>query len=284
MIQEKAKNPLPDIPQSGLPPVFVINRPKDTQRRQDMQDRLSPLGIEPVFFPAIDGYALEIDTLEDYDGEKRRRYFGKDLRPGEIGCLLSHRAIYEKMLAEDIDQAVVLEDDVFLEDDFRTTLEDIQRLDLDWDIIRFVGHGKVFDIGYRQLAALQNGYHISRVPTSPSGAYSYMLTKKAAKTLLRFMQRNWVPVDIVHSRSWETGLETLLVQPSPVTPDLEGPSTIGDARFEKKQEITGLTKLVHPFYRFWYKLSNGSGKRLVYLVTGPRDRKTQARLRTTGKQ
>ncbi len=268
---------------SGLPPVFVINRPKDTQRRQDMQDRLEPLGIQPEFFPAIDGYALDIDTLPDYDGEKRRRYFGKDLGPGEIGCLLSHRSICEKMLTENIDRAVVLEDDVFLEDNFKTVLEDIQRLDLDWDIIRFIGHGKVFDIGFRQLAQLQNGYHITRVPTSPSGAYGYILTIKAAKTILRFMQRNWVPVDIVHSRSWETGLETLMVQPSPVTPDLEGPSTIGDARFERKREISGLTKILHPFYRFWYKLSNGTGKRLMYLLTVPKDRRTQDRL-LTGKE
>ncbi|PHQ69030.1 MAG: hypothetical protein COB93_09075 [Sneathiella sp.] len=260
-----------------LPPVFVINRPKDADRRTDMEERLGRVGVFPEFFDAVDGYALDINTLPDYDREKRRRYFGKDLGHGEIGCLLSHRSLYQKMVDENIERAVILEDDVFLDRSFRQVLEDIQRVDLNWDVIRFVGHGKVFDVGYRRLASLSSPYWLTRVPTSPSGAYAYMLTQNAAKTFLRFMQKNWVPVDIVHSRAWETGLETLLVHPSPVTPDLVSPSTIGDARFDKSPAISGLTKFLHPFYRFWYKLSNGAGKRLLYILTGPKDRKIQRR-------
>ena len=256
----------------ALPPVFVINRRKDTRRRADMTERLAKVGISPVFFDAVDGYQLDIATLPDYDREKRRRYFGKDLKAGEIGCLLSHRKIYEKMVAENIATAIVLEDDVYLADDFRTVLEDIQQTRLDWDLIRFVGHGKVFDNGFRLLARLGHGYSITRVPTSPSGAYAYLLTLRAAKKLLQFMQKNWVPVDIIHSRAWQTRLETLLVHPSPVTPDLDGPSTIGDARFDKTMNISGRTKIVHPFYRFWYKLSNGTGKRLLYMLTWFKDK------------
>ncbi|MFC4271207.1 hypothetical protein GQF03_12445 [Sneathiella chungangensis] len=264
-------------PSNGLPPVFVINRSKDIQRRTDMTERLAKVGVTPIFFEAVDGYQLDVDTLPEYDREKRRRYFGKDLKAGEIGCLLSHKRIYEKMVAEDIPQALVLEDDVFLADDVKSVLEDIQETSLPWDLIRFVGHGKVFDIGYRRLCELRNGYSITRVPTSPSGAYAYLLTRKAAKRLLYFMQKNWVPVDIVHSRSWQTGLETFLIHPSPVVPDLEGPSTIGDERFDKAKQIKGLTKLLHPFYRFWYKLSNGAGKRLLYLTSWFRDRKYTAK-------
>ena len=238
-----------------------------------MVERLGKVGLTPTFFEATDGYQLDIPNLADYDGEKRRRYFGKDLKAGEIGCLLSHRAIYEKMVAENIPKALVLEDDVFLADDFRDVLQDIQKTTVPWDLIRFVGHGKVFDIGYRTLAPLNHGYSITRVPTTPSGAYAYLLTLKAANRLLHFMQKNWVPVDIIHSRVWQTRLETLLIHPSPVIPDLEGPSTIGDERFDKAKHIRGFTKLLHPLYRFWYKLSNGAGKRIHYLLTWARDRK-----------
>ncbi|WP_339633469.1 glycosyltransferase family 25 protein [uncultured Sneathiella sp.] len=256
-----------------LPPVFVINRLNDDHRRADMTERLAKVGLSATFIEAVDGYQLDIDNLPEYDREKRRRYFGKDLKAGEIGCLLSHKKIYEKMVAENIPRALILEDDVFLADKFKDVLEDIQRTSLPWDLIRFVGHGKVFDIGFRRLAALRHDYSITRVPTSPSGAYAYLLTLGAANRLLRFMQKNWVPVDIIHSRAWQTGLETLLIHPSPITPDLDGPSTIGDERFDRAKQITGLTKLLHPFYRFWYKLSNGVGKRLVYLLTWFRDSK-----------
>jgi glycosyl transferase family 25 len=264
---------VPLNPNSDLPPIFVINRQSDTSRRGDMTERLAKVGLTPTFFPAVDGYKLDIPNLPDYDGGKRRRYFGKDLKAGEIGCLLSHRAIYQRMVDENIERAVVLEDDVFFADDFRAVLEDIQKTELPWDLIRFVGHGKVFDLGFRKLASLRHGYSITRVPTSPSGAYAYLLNKAAAQRLLQMMQRNWVPVDITHSRAWETGLETLLIHPSPATPDLDGPSTIGDERFDNTKRITGITRLLHPFCRFWYKLSNGVGKRVLYASSWFRDRK-----------
>ncbi|MEH6524534.1 MAG: glycosyltransferase family 25 protein [Sneathiella sp.] len=260
-----------DTIKETFPPVFVINRSKDTHRRSDMTDRLGEVGISPIFIEAVDGYALDILNLPDYDREKRRRYFAKDLGHGEIGCSLSHRKIYEKMIDENIASAVVFEDDVFVKNNLKEVLEDIKNTKLSWDLIRFVGHGKVFDIGYRPLVKLRNQYSIARVPTSPSGAYAYILTKKAAKTLVSYMQKNWVPVDIIHSRAWETKLDTFLVHPSPVTPDLISPSTIGDDRFNKRSKITGGTKLLHPFYRFWYKLSNGVGKRLLYMTTRRRD-------------
>ncbi|MEH6478199.1 MAG: glycosyltransferase family 25 protein [Sneathiella sp.] len=262
---------MPDTVKETFPPVFVINRRKDKHRRSDMTERLGKVGITPVFFEAVDGYALDLMNLPDYDGEKRRRYFAKDLGHGEIGCSLSHRKIYEKMVDENIASAVVLEDDIFVEDNLKNLLEDIRNTNLPWDLIRFVGHGKVFDIGFRPLVKLRHQYSIVRVPTSPSGAYAYLLTQKAAKTLISFMQKNWVPVDIIHSRAWETKLDTFLVHPSPVTPDLVSPSTIGDDRFDKHSRITGVTKLLHPFYRFWYKLSNGAGKRFLYLSTRQKD-------------
>ncbi|USG61868.1 glycosyltransferase family 25 protein [Sneathiella marina] len=269
---------MPEPDNEILPPVFVINRCKDTHRRSDMIERLGKVGISPVFIEAVDGYALDIKNLPDYDGEKRRRYFAKDLGHGEIGCSLSHRKIYEKMINENISSAIVFEDDVFVEDNLKDLLEDIHNTNLPWDLIRFVGHGKVFDIGFRPLLKLRHQYSIVRVPTSPSGAYAYMLTQKAAKTLLGFMQKNWVPVDIVHSRAWETRLDTFLIHPSPATPDLISPSTIGDDRFDKQSKITGVTKLLHPFYRFWYKLSNGVGKRFLYLSTHRNDVKMARKL------
>lgn len=264
-------------PNHPLPPVFVINRAQDTARRAEMTERLAKIGITPTFFPAVDGYRLDIHSLDAYDSRKRRRYFGKDLKPGEIGCLLSHRGIYEKMLAEDIAAAVVLEDDVFFADDFVAVLEDIFASTVPWDLVRFVGHGRVFELGYRPLAFLRGGYSLVRVPTSPSGAYAYLLTKRAAARLLSLMQRNWVPVDIVHSRVWETRLETLLVHPSPVTPDLDGPSTIGDERFDKGDTLTGIDRALHPFCRFWYKISNSVGKRLQYHASWLRDRRRRPR-------
>jgi hypothetical protein len=87
------------------------------------------------------------------------------------------------------------------------------------------------------------------------------------------MQKNWVPIDTLQGRCWETGLETLVVHPAPLYPDPQAESTIGDARFDKTVCLTGIKKVLFPLNRAWFKLSESLGKRFVYLGAYFRDKK-----------
>ena len=255
----------------AFPPVFVINLEKSADRRAAMAKVLNPLHISYTFFNAVNGHALDIDSLPVYDKPRRRLYFGRDLSNGEIGCLLSHRAIYQHMVDTNIDRAIVLEDDVSIEPNFPQLVREILQSPVQWDLIRFLAYDKVQKIG-RDIFTLPTKPHtLARIPTTSGGAYGYMLTQHAARELLRHMQKTELPVDILHSYVWRTGLETFILRPSPIAADLYNESTIGLSRYDKKSQLTGWQKAVYPFTRAWHKFSELVSKRTSYWMAWPRD-------------
>lgn len=246
------------------PKIYVINMKTSKARREKIKARLDALELPFEFFDAIRGADLDYKNAAYYNRAKRLKYFGRDLLPGEIGCLLSHRGVYEKMVEDNVDVALVLEDDVTIADDFKATLENIMQQEKNWDVLRFLGNKKPFSKGYRKLEAIDARHNFVRIPTVPGGAYGYILTLNAAKKLIEHTQSNWCPIDTMHGRVWETGLETFAVYPSPIYVDQEQETTIGDERFDKTLQISGLQKALYPFNRAWFKLVEGIEKRQSY--------------------
>ncbi|MCB9989177.1 MAG: glycosyltransferase family 25 protein [Rhodospirillales bacterium] len=260
-----------------LPPIFVINMAKDTDRRDGINARAQNVAVELTFIEAINGREMsDTDIAAVYDSAKRKRYFGRDMTKGEIGCLLSHRNIFEKMVKEDIPLAVILEDDVIFEPDFKDALTALAQSSRKWDVIRFLGSEKIYKRGCRKIAPLGNTrYQYARLPTAPGGAHGYLLTRNAAEIMLKHMQRNWIPIDTLQGRTWETGLETLVLYPAPLFPDPAAATTIGnDERFDKTVKLTGLPRLFYPLTRAWYKLEDTIGKKRIYWGSYLRDKKT----------
>lgn len=255
-----------------FPRVFVINLPRDTDRRHAMAARLDAIGISHEFVDGVDGATIDLDTTPFYDGAKRRRCYGRDMTANELGCLLAHRKIFEKMVAENMEHAIILEDDVVFEADFPDVIRALIKSPVPWDVIRFLGAGKIYERGCRIIAPLVGNYALARLPTTPGGAHAYLMTQKAARVMEAHTRVNWVPIDTLQGRCWETGLETLVVHPAPLGTDPAAGSTIGDQRFDKTVRLVGWAKRFYPVTRFWFKLCEGLGKRYVFWSAWFRDR------------
>ncbi len=255
----------------NCPPVFIINLPEDTDRRKIMQERLEPTGVPYEFIEAVNGREFDLANTPAYNRKKRLRYFGRDMIGGEIGCLLSHRNIYEKMDRENIPFAAILEDDVVFEPEFKDVLCALVETKVPWDVVRFLGSKKVYARGCRKIAPLLGQYWTARLPTAPGGAHGYVLTLKAARVMLKHMKTNWVPIDTLQGRIWETGLETLVLHPAPLHIDESAETTIGDSRLDKTLQIEGWQKKLFPLFRAWFKIYENIGKRYVYWSAWPRD-------------
>ncbi len=241
--------------------IFVINLQSSAERRKDIQSQLEKLGLPFEFFNAVDGKTLTEEDLSAYDGRKRRLFFGKDLSRGEIGCLLSHRAIYRKVVAENIPAALILEDDTILSPDLPDVLAALSACAGEWDMIRFLSREK----NYRQarhLRPLDAAHTLARPYGTPGGAYGYIVTPRAAERLNANMRKNWIPVDILHGQIWRTHLNVFSVIPSPVTYREDQPSTIGDERFSKKHRLQGAEAALYPFTRMGLKVYELAGKNL----------------------
>lgn len=256
-----------------VPPVFVINLTADTDRRAVMTERLDKIGIPYSFFEGVNGRTFDMKTAPAYNAARRKIFFGRDLIPAELGCLLSHRGVYEKMDRENIPYAVVLEDDVIFEDNFAETLMALMNTPVQWDVIRFLGSAKIYARGCRKITPLIGPYWLARLPTTPGGAHGYLLSLHAARTMIRHMQSNWMPIDALQGRTWETKLETLVLHPAPLHIDMAVESTIGGPRLDKTVTLTGWRRKLFPLFRAWFKLCENIGKKYIYLSALPRDLK-----------
>jgi len=246
--------------------IFVINMKTSLARRETMIVKAKMIGIEIEFIEAIVGKDLSIDNLKAcYDSSKRKKYFGRDLMPQEIGCLLSHKKVYEEIVARGLDAAIILEDDVVFESDFVEAIRGCLEAPVEWDMIRFLSRKKIFKKNYRTIyKPSQSRYELVRIMATPGGAYGYMLSQNGARTLLQHMKKIWLPIDAIHGRVWKTKINCLALYPSPLFPDLEEISTIGDTRFIKDVQLTGCARLFYPITRATMKIYEAIGKRWGY--------------------
>ncbi len=246
-----------------------------------MARQLDAMHLDYTFYDAVNGSELNPATLPSYSQLRRRLCFGRDLTKGELGCLLSHRAIYQHMVDAHLEHAIVLEDDAILENDFPDVIDALMAVPIKWDLIRFLASPKAYRQG-RGIGALRGPYSLTRLTKAYGGAYAYLLTRHAARTLLRHMQSNWLPVDILHGHVWETGLETFAVRPSPVSPDNVIESTIGAVRFDKTLQLTGWQRTLYPLTRAAFKIYEHIGKHTASWRAWPRDMRLRRQLRHPG--
>ena len=81
--------------------VYVINMDKDKERMLILDKKLKKLG-------------LEYERISGVDGEKKYKELNvkTKLRPGQLGCLLSHIKILEKAKNNNYQNILIFEDDV----------------------------------------------------------------------------------------------------------------------------------------------------------------------------
>lgn len=99
---------------------YVINLARSPERRNHMRAQLATTGLPATFITAIDDREMDLRGSDDV----QRSYLERpEWRPGRVGNALSHLRAYEQILADGLDQALVLEDDVTLPPDLGAVLD-----------------------------------------------------------------------------------------------------------------------------------------------------------------
>lgn len=141
---------------------YVINLKNETERRKLMEQCLDAQGVDYEFFEAINGRELteeqkalfaDVDEniLEMAGG--RKLLVEDKLSPAEKGCALSHLKLYQKILDERVQCAVILEDDIAIGQDVFEALDNIDCIKEPWDIINFSSQ-----IGIKSLPCAKKYY------------------------------------------------------------------------------------------------------------------------------
>ncbi|MGH9488106.1 MAG: glycosyltransferase family 25 protein [Terriglobales bacterium] len=185
--------------------VKVISLPGAESRRRHMQAQLVPTGLEWSFFDAIQ---VSVPPPE-YDRRARRRWYGFDLSPGEIGCFLSHRALWQQCAGSNARCWCVLEDDIELLPGIGETLAAVEAAS-SWDIVRLMQllprHGWVQE-------SLEGNRSLLMFSRQPSGGQGYLITPHAAAVMCAYTRRMYEPVDNALDTYWRHGLNIFCVDP-----------------------------------------------------------------------
>ena len=183
-------------------PVLVISLAQASKRRKFIHEQMIKLKIDYEFFDAVDGNKLSHAYVNKFKIKEGEQYYGQPLSRGELGCAFSHLQVYEKMLTENIEKLIVLEDDVKLNDDFALLINNLSSASLQWDLT-YIGYhywipgAPFFGKNIYPLSLWENcmlpipptatstKYRMGRPLLSFSGTHAYAITKQGAEQLIQ---------------------------------------------------------------------------------------------------
>lgn len=128
------------------PKFFVVNLKRAAERRKVMAEHLAQFGVDFEFFEATDGRALSAEeeqkvgtsdqVILDMAGGRKCMVEDK-MSPPEVGCALSHLRLYQHILDQGLDRAVIIEDDVTVNADTMLALDHLDVIKEPWDVVHF---------------------------------------------------------------------------------------------------------------------------------------------------
>ena len=91
---------------------FIIHMPGDIKRAPNVDTLLQTLPNAQVVDAVIGKEVLARGDLSPKPGNLHTPRYPFPLSPGEVGCFLSHRACWQKIVDEGLDYALIAEDDL----------------------------------------------------------------------------------------------------------------------------------------------------------------------------
>ena len=174
---------------------YIINLPKDTKRHEHINQLLASYQwMEKEFVEAVYGKELsENEVCERFDIDLAYKRYGRELNRGEIGCTLSHKSCYEKLVKSNESWAIVFEDDITILHDISPIASIVEQMNDAIPTILFLSGDYWFLSTHRRL----DSYKIVSVYDAV-GTYAYVVNKKAAELILAknpkpsFVSDNWL--------------------------------------------------------------------------------------------
>ncbi|SEM01954.1 glycosyltransferase family 25 protein [Acinetobacter sp. DSM 11652] len=160
---------------------FVISLPSAHERRSHITEEFHAKKIDFEFFDALTpdlAYEIIKSDFDFFDLTK--------ISEGELACALSHITVWKKALNDGLDYVAIFEDDIFLTENASLFLKDSSWLEQNIDILKIE---TFFERVILKKSKLSKEKHvISELKTDHFGAAGYILSKKAIKNILNYIQ------------------------------------------------------------------------------------------------
>lgn len=225
---------------------FIIHLERATARLGQVDRLRGELPITPSIMKAVDGISMCEVQKSHYKPHLLRPSYPFALRQAEVATFLSHRACWQAIIDQELDAALILEDDVALEEPtFSRALEAAQAHMVQGDLVRFPI--KIREKPFETLSV--SGEPCVIVPKLIGlGMQMQIVTRDAARVLLEKTRHFDRPVDTYLQMRWDHGLRVLTVWPSGV---MEISADLGGSLIRKRKGLWGRVRseILRPLYR-----------------------------------
>jgi glycosyl transferase family 25 len=182
--------------------IYFIVMEKYPERVQNIKGLIKTHGLDNAhIFPAIDGLIANKNLLLKQHMITPKMY--EKLRPGAIGCAMSHVTLWKRLVESGEPYMVVLEDDLTLEDNFNQEIYlFLKHVPDDFDIAQiYLSKNKaITDSSQNQVV---NKYVKTGYPQN--GTVAYIVSRKGAIKLLEYCVPIYHAVDIMIRQHIQNG-------------------------------------------------------------------------------
>ena len=230
----------------NLTDCLIIHLERSLERKAQVRQLTKKLPYRTKVVEAIDGSKPDYDFSKSYIPKLLRPHYPFSLRPAEVATFQSHRKCWQEILDRDLEAALIIEDDVDINDgDFtaavKLALEEIKM----GDLIRFPFKPREKP---RNKSVKRDNISIFEPTLIGLGMQAQIVTFDAAKQLLKKTERFDRPVDVYIQLRWEHEVRVLTLWPNGV---LERSSSLGGSLIGKEKDIVDILRreLFRPLYR-----------------------------------
>lgn len=141
--------------------IFILSI-KNSSRRGKLVKQLKKLNLKNyAFFDAFDARNKKINELyQIFDINKFKKSYGRFPAKGEIGCTISHIALWNKIIKDNLSDAIILEDDALISKKLSYFIKNYKE-------------DKITILGYSKVSYLRMLYNYISHPTTKYRSYKY---------------------------------------------------------------------------------------------------------------
>ena len=238
---------------------FVIHLARAAGRKAHVRNLMETCPVDTEIVDAVDGELLSADARAAV--YRRDRYFPRypfPLRPGEIGCFLSHRLCWQHIVDRNLAYGLIFEDDARLDRTKARTAIVLAE--------RHIGNAGYIQLPVRgapnaaRLVAELDGARLLAPPVIPLRLSGQLISNWAAHRLLELTEMFDRPIDTFLQMHWITDVAPMVVVPSGLA---DSTRAAGGSTISRQKSL--LDRLNREVRRFAYRRTIGQLSRRHYV-------------------
>ncbi len=197
----------------GLPKrvkTYVISLPSAVERRASVCRQLEKSTVDWEIVDAIQAATAEVSQVLDLCRESDQWH--KPLQPGEVACYLSHRKVWRRMMEQEVDGAIILEDDFELTRPLEEIIALVSSFAMQADMIKLYGTPKISRI-VETVQDDRGTYGLLEAFAVTSGTVGQWVSAKALPKLLAHSEHVRRPIDMDFKHHWEYPMSVYHLSP-----------------------------------------------------------------------